>query len=165
MCLCFINAFFKIKRLHKWKERAVSHFGRRAWHALKSLKNNIDAKWAKRCFLNFQQKMHTELFLLKGWELAANHFKKNNRKSAPKLITSIFVCHTSHMLCLGRQNYSGGYQFYISDFCRKNRWMVLKSDTSLASNKKVSCTFIFKVSKWLSQCNARWTVQHIKSGQ
>lgn len=45
MCLCFINAFFffLIKRLHKLKERAVSHFGRGAWHALKSLKNDIDA--------------------------------------------------------------------------------------------------------------------------
>jgi len=26
--------------------------------------------------LDFQQKMHTDLFLLKGWELAANHLKK-----------------------------------------------------------------------------------------
>lgn len=110
--------------------------------------------------------MHTELFLLKGWELADNHFMKNNRKSTPKLIASIFVCHTSHIFCLGRQNYSGGdTSFTFLTSVEENRWMVLKSDTSLVSNKKVSCPFIFTVSKWLSQCNARWTVQHIKSGQ
>lgn len=35
--------------------------------------------------LDIQQKMHTELFLLKGWELAANHFKKKQQKKYSKI--------------------------------------------------------------------------------
>lgn len=67
MCLCFINGLFikKIKRSHKLKERAVSHFSRGAWHALMSLKMILMLTGPKG-ILDFQQKMHTQLLLLKG---------------------------------------------------------------------------------------------------
>lgn len=74
-------------------------------------KNDTDANWAKRYFGLSTENAYTTTLVQRVRELAANYLKKNNRKSTPKLITSIFVCHTSHMFW--------GYQFYISDFCRK----------------------------------------------
>lgn len=113
-CLCFGHKTFWLspccpwflflnERVHMLKERALFH-SLAGGHCMHSRGWKITLMLTQpKGGLDFQQKMHIGLFLLKGWELAANCVKK-----APELITSIFVCHTSHIVCLGRQNCSKG---------------------------------------------------------
>lgn len=64
---------FRLKGLHRFKHRALFHILTDGHHVHRRVWKTTLMLTEPKGVLDFQQKTHTDLFLLKGWELATNH--------------------------------------------------------------------------------------------